>query len=405
MTIMENKELITKAIEYIQKNPKENLSLESIALEAGFTLTYFDLLFRNHTGYSPVQYSRVYKLTRSALVLRRFPEKSILDIALDFGYQSPESYSRAFKSFYGISPSEYREKYTKEAVTWDDLSSKIAIERFVKTFPELKPVGEDAAFDYLFTHNPVKHAEDIVFLGVSDCALFTLGDPEDLEGYICVADYNSAEPSVEIVCDDEDEALKYLETLCGGGQYKFTIRVDPGAEWERFNSAAAKERITCRTYFDMIYPYDSAEEPTLPDGYDIRKLTPADMPAVKCFKDMGGCGDVHVGAIRIAFDGTGNVGLSPFGLFRGNTLIALSMLTLDKVRDFRKYDIGALFALDGDVTDDLIYLMWRYAAYLAAKDRALLGNASAEEDDSPYSVLVCQKAGLVTAAEERRYGK
>ena len=398
---MENKELITKAIEYIQKNPKENLSLESIALEAGFTLTYFDLLFQKYTGYSPVQYSRVYKLTRSALVLRRFPEKSILDIALDFGYQSPESYSRAFKSFYGFSPSEYREKYTKEAVTWDDLSSKIAIERFVKTFPELKHVGEDAAFDYLFTHNPVKHAEDIVFLGVSDCALFTLGDPEDLEGYICVADYNSAEPSVEIVCDDEDEALKYLETLCGGGQYKFTIRVDPGAEWERFNSAAAKERITCRTYFDMIYPYDTAEEPTLPDGYEIRKLTSADMPAVRCFKDMGGCGDVHVGAIRIAFDGTGNVGLSPFGLFRGNTLIALSMLTLDKVRDFRKYDIGAMFALDNEMTDDLIDIMWRYAIFYSINDNALFGNSCVKEDE----LSTCEREGLVKAAEERRYGK
>ena len=67
---MENKILIDKAIGFSQKNPKENLSLQSIAENAGFSLNYFDSLFRRHTGYSPVEYARVYKLTRSALELR-----------------------------------------------------------------------------------------------------------------------------------------------------------------------------------------------------------------------------------------------------------------------------------------------------------------------------------------------
>ena len=68
---MENKTLIDKAIGFIQSNPRENLSLQSIAENAGFSLNYFDTLFRRHTGYSPVEYSRVYKLTRSSLELRK----------------------------------------------------------------------------------------------------------------------------------------------------------------------------------------------------------------------------------------------------------------------------------------------------------------------------------------------
>lgn len=68
---MENKKLIDKAIRFIQENPKTNLSLQNIAENAGFSLTYFDTVFRSHTGYSPVEYSRIYKLTRSALELRR----------------------------------------------------------------------------------------------------------------------------------------------------------------------------------------------------------------------------------------------------------------------------------------------------------------------------------------------
>lgn len=56
---MENKNLIDKAIRFIQNNPKDNLSLQSIADNAGFSLTYFDAIFRQHTGYSPVEYSRI----------------------------------------------------------------------------------------------------------------------------------------------------------------------------------------------------------------------------------------------------------------------------------------------------------------------------------------------------------
>ena len=130
------KTLIEKAIKFIQSGTKENLSLQEIADKAGFSLTYFDALFKKHTGYSPVEYSRVYKLTRSALELRR-TDKKIIDIALDFGYESPEAFARAFKKFYSLSPSEYREKYSNDAITWKDLSSRVAINRFANANPSM----------------------------------------------------------------------------------------------------------------------------------------------------------------------------------------------------------------------------------------------------------------------------
>lgn len=209
---MENKNLIDKAIGFIQKNPQNNLSLQSIADNAGFSLTYFDAIFRQHTGYSPVEYSRIYKLTRSALELRRTP-KTVLEIALDFGYASPESFTRAFKSFYSITPSEYREKYSEEAVTWHDLSDKIAISHFRRSFPELNVSDIDLALDFCFTHNPLKYAEDIVGMTVTESEILTLGNSEPLEHFIYVSDYNSAEPAVALVCETEADALPYLKTL------------------------------------------------------------------------------------------------------------------------------------------------------------------------------------------------
>lgn len=209
---MENKNLIDKAIRFIQNNPKDNLSLQSIADNAGFSLTYFDAIFRQHTGYSPVEYSRIYKLTRSALELRRTP-KTVLEIALDFGYASPESFTRAFKSFYSITPSEYREKYSDEAVTWHDLSGKIAISHFRRSFSELNVSDIDLALDFCFSHNPLKYAEDIVGMTVTESEVLTLGNSEPLEHFIYVSDYNSAEPAVALVCETEADALPYLKLL------------------------------------------------------------------------------------------------------------------------------------------------------------------------------------------------
>ena len=144
---MKTQTIIDKAIDFIQKNPKENLSLQSIAKNAGFSLSYFESLFKTATGYTPVEYSRIYKLTRSALELRR-TSKSIIETALDFGYSSPESYTRAFKNFYGISPTQYRSKYLNQGVTWHEMSGKIAISRFKKAYPKLKVSDIDTALDF-----------------------------------------------------------------------------------------------------------------------------------------------------------------------------------------------------------------------------------------------------------------
>ena len=209
---MENKNLIDKAIGFIQQNPKDNLSLQSIAENAGFSLTYFDAIFKQHTGYSPVEYSRVYKLTRSALELRR-TQKTVLDIALDYGYASPESFTRAFKNFYSLTPSEYREKYSSDVVTWHDLSGKIAISHFRRSFPGLKVSDVELALDFCFTHNPLKYAEDIIGMTIAETEILTLGDPEAPEHFLYVSDYNSVEPAVTLVCENEQDAMLYLKLL------------------------------------------------------------------------------------------------------------------------------------------------------------------------------------------------
>ena len=407
---MENKNLIDKAIGFIQKNPKDNLSLQSIADNAGFSLTYFDTIFRQHTGYTPVEYSRVYKLTRSALELRR-TQKTILDIALDFGYASPESFTRAFKSFYSMTPSEYREKYSGEAVTWHDLSGKIAISHFRKSFPELKASDIELALDFCFTHNPLKYAEDIVGMTVAETEILTLGDPENLTHFVYVSDYNSVEPAIMLICENEEDALPYLKLFAKLPNPRFAIRRSVDTEWENFDAEIAKLGLTCRYGYDMIYLGDSVSVPVY-DGLSIRLLAAEDMPQVKAFKQSGGCAECHVRAIQIHFDGKGNVGMTPMGIFENEELICLAMPDLDQIRELKKYDIGAIFTISTTSKEKAIDLMWRYAIDYCLKDHATIGNSNALEDinnpwekNSPLGVETCERIGLVKVAKNCGYRK
>lgn len=400
---MENKNLIDKAIGFIQNNPKDNLSLQNIADNAGFSLTYFDAIFRQHTGYSPVEYSRIYKLTRSALELRR-TQKTVLDIALDFGYASPESFTRAFKNFYSITPSEYREKYSEKAVTWHDLSGKIAISHFRRNFPEFKVSDIDLALDFCFTHNPLKYAEDIVGMTVAESEILTLGNPETLEHFVYVSDYNSVEPAVMLICENEEDALLYLKLFSKLSNPRFSVRKSLDTEWEIFDAEVAKLGLTCRYGYDMIYPTDSISVPEY-DGLSIRLLTAEDMPQVKIFKQNGGCTECHLRAIQIHFDGKGNTEMKPMGVFSNGELVCLAMPTLDQIRELRKYDIGAIFTLNTNNEDEVIELMWKYAIDYCLKDYATIGNANADEDNSPLGAAVCERIGLVKIAINCGYRK
>lgn len=401
---MENKNLIDKAIGFIQKNPKQHLSLQSIADNAGFSLTYFDAIFRQHTGYSPVEYSRIYKLTRSALELRR-TEKTVLDIALDFGYASPETFTRAFKNFYTLTPTEYREKYSKEAVTWHDLSGKIAISHFRRNFPELKIADVELALDFCFTHNPLKYAEDLVGITVAESEIFTLGDPEVLEHFVYVSDYNSVEPAVMLVCENEADALPYLKLFAKLSNPQFSIHKSVDAEWVIFDTEVAKLGLICSyEYYDMIYPNDSIIVPEC-EGMSVRSLTAADMPMIQAFRQNGGCADCHVRAIQTHFDGKGNSGMIPIGLFADDELVCLAMPTLDQIREFRKYDIGAIFVIGKGKESAAIELIWKYVIDICLKENAVVGNGNAEEDNSPLGIETCERIGLIKVAKTCGYSK
>ena len=397
---MENKTLIDKAIGYIQANPKEKPTLRNIATHAGFSLNYFDALFRCHTGYTPVEYARVYKLTRTALELRR-TQKTVLEIALEFGYGSHESFTRAFKAFYGMPPVEYREHVGEKAVTWHDLSGKIAIGRFQTYFPELFPVDLELALDYCFTHNPVVYIEDMIGITVSETAVLTLDDPVSPSHFLCLSDYNESDPAITLICNKEDDGISYLNLLARLPHFRFHLHREIDSSWELFEALAKQMGVDCRIGHDMVYFHREVNLPMY-DGILVRELTPTDMEQLEAFRLQGGCGPQHVNAVRIHSQGKGNLGLRPCGVFREGKLVALALPVLDQVRDLRRYDIGGIFTIE-DKDHQVTELLWKFVINLSLKDRATLGNANAREDDSPIGVSVSERMGLLPSATSLHY--
>ncbi len=104
---MNNKLLINKSIEYIEKNLSEEIKLNEVAKQSYFSEFHFHRLFHKTVGTPVMDYVRKRRLFEASRELAETGEK-ITDIALKYQFSSEESFSRAFKKLYGQSPREYR---------------------------------------------------------------------------------------------------------------------------------------------------------------------------------------------------------------------------------------------------------------------------------------------------------
>ncbi|RDI48059.1 AraC family transcriptional regulator [Aquicella lusitana] len=99
---------LNKVIEYIGKHLDEELTLTQLSRIACFSKYHFHRLFTAYTGLSLQQYIRWLRLKRAAHQLIIDKDRSIINIAIDAGFESHEAFSRAFKQTCGMSPSEFR---------------------------------------------------------------------------------------------------------------------------------------------------------------------------------------------------------------------------------------------------------------------------------------------------------
>lgn len=103
---------IQHAIDYIEAHLTEEIDLAAAAREAACSVFYFQRIFGVLCGMPLGEYIRNRRLTLAGNELCTGTEK-VIDVALKYGYESPESFSRAFVKFHGISPSEAKKDGSK----------------------------------------------------------------------------------------------------------------------------------------------------------------------------------------------------------------------------------------------------------------------------------------------------
>ena len=102
---------LQRARSFMREQWATALSLPEIAREACLSPFHFHRSFRAFFGETPHAYLSRLRLDRAAERLRR-TDRSITDIALDVGFDSPSNFSRAFKYRFHGSPQEYRRRFS-----------------------------------------------------------------------------------------------------------------------------------------------------------------------------------------------------------------------------------------------------------------------------------------------------
>lgn len=101
-------ESIQNTINYIEERLSEEIQIEELAKIAGLSLFYYQRLFARLVKKPVREYIRLRRLARACDALLS-GDSLILNVALEYGFGSRETFTRAFKDAYGISPAQYRE--------------------------------------------------------------------------------------------------------------------------------------------------------------------------------------------------------------------------------------------------------------------------------------------------------
>lgn len=99
---------IQKVLDHIETRLSDDVSIPELAQTAAMSLRHFQRTFAAAVGEPVGRYIRRRRIACAAMRMLEF-DGTLLDLALDYGFESHEAFSRAFKSELGATPSEWRE--------------------------------------------------------------------------------------------------------------------------------------------------------------------------------------------------------------------------------------------------------------------------------------------------------
>lgn len=108
-------DLVCKAQTYIEENLSQKISFEDLASKLAISRRNFDRRFTKAVGNTPVEYLQRVKVEAAKSALEK-GQKSIFEVMSQVGYSDDKAFREVFKRIAGLSPLEYRAKFTKKGV-------------------------------------------------------------------------------------------------------------------------------------------------------------------------------------------------------------------------------------------------------------------------------------------------
>lgn len=108
-TFRQYEDKLKLALAYIQEHYAEPITIRQLADLCGFSQVHFMNIFKAAIGSTCIEYLVEYRLAHAALDLQE-TDHSIMQVALDNGFQNTSYFNRAFKSQYAVTPSAYRRR-------------------------------------------------------------------------------------------------------------------------------------------------------------------------------------------------------------------------------------------------------------------------------------------------------
>lgn len=100
---------LKQSIDYIDLHASNGISVQQVADNIGIHRAYFSIEFKKHVGVSPMAYMTKVRMDKATLLLLE-TNTSVTEIAYSLGYLNLFSFTRAFKRYFTIAPTEYRER-------------------------------------------------------------------------------------------------------------------------------------------------------------------------------------------------------------------------------------------------------------------------------------------------------
>lgn len=107
---MNYREHIEKSIKFMEDHMKENVTIEEIASQSGYSLYHFCRVFNLCMGVSVMEYIRARRLSLAATELSK--GRKVIDIAVDYGFETSGGFTKAFRKAFGYTPTQYVERKT-----------------------------------------------------------------------------------------------------------------------------------------------------------------------------------------------------------------------------------------------------------------------------------------------------